>query len=123
MQSDKAKFKDDFKKRLIAFSLAVMKICQDLDQQYSFRRISDQLVRSATSIGANIIEAQASSSRRDYVKFFEIALKSANETKYWLILVKESTNIDKVDTLMHEVDEIANIIGSSVLTLKGKRNY
>ena len=44
--------------------------------------MTDQLLRSATSIGANVVEAKSASSKRDFIKFYEIALKSANETKY-----------------------------------------
>ncbi|MBU2592490.1 four helix bundle protein [Patescibacteria group bacterium] len=51
--------------------------------------ISDQLLRAGTSIGANIVEAQAASSRRDFTNFLNHALKSANETKFWLILSKD----------------------------------
>ena len=84
--------------------------------------VINQLIRSATSIGANVVEAKSSSSRRDYIKFFEIALKSANETKYWLILIKELvSDKNKAEELLAEVDEISKIIGSSVLTLKGKK--
>mgnify|MGYP003866386553 CR=1 FL=1 len=55
--------------------------------------ISDQLLRAATSIGANIVEAKASSSKRDFIKFYEIALKSANETKYWLGLLRDAAPV------------------------------
>lgn len=85
--------------------------------------ISDQLLRSATSIGANIIEAQAASSKKDFIKFFQIALKSANETHYWLSLLKETTKVDKdqVLKLLNEVNELAKMLGASLLTMKGKR--
>ena len=85
--------------------------------------MSDQLLRSATSIGANIIEAQAASSKRDFIKFFQIALKSANETQYWLSLLKDVNKVDsrKVEKLITEVDEIAKMLGASLLTMKGKR--
>ena len=86
--------------------------------------IADQLVRSAGSIGANVVEAKGSSSNRDYTRFFEIALKSANETKYWLAVVRESSsdnNNDQVNSLYQEADEISRIIGSSLITLKGRK--
>ena len=83
----------------------------------------DQLVRSATSIGANIVEAKASSSKKDFIKYFDIALKSANETKYWLGLFRDATNEDKttIEPLLCEADEISKILGSSLLTLKNKK--
>jgi len=87
--------------------------------------ISDQLLRSATSIGANIVEAKASSSKRDFIKFYEIALKSANETEYWLGLLKDATQADKNKTnqLLVEVEEISKMLGSSLLTLKNKKKF
>lgn len=50
----------------------------------------NQLIRSATSVGANLFEARASSSRLEFKKFYEIALKSANETKYWLCMLRDA---------------------------------
>lgn len=122
MQNDKEKFKKDFIQRLIRFSLQTIDFCQTLKNDRKYWAISDQLIRSVTSIGANVVEAKSSSSRRDYIKFFEIALKSANETKYWLILARELVS-DKVRVqgLLQEADEIAKVIASSVLTLKGKK--
>lgn len=123
MQNDKSKFKNDFYQRLIEFSLSVISICGHIRKNRNLWPIADQLIRSATSVGANVIEAKASSSKKEYIKFFEIALKSANETIYWLIIVKEScpTLKKESDVLLKEVEEITKILGSSVLTLKGKK--
>jgi len=126
MQNDKEKFKKDFIKRLIKFSLSIIILCREIRKDPVLWAIVDQLIRSATSVGANVMEAKSSSSKRDYIKFFEIALKSANETKYWLILAKEASNNNlnsQIQKLSQEVTEIANIIASSVLTLKGKKLF
>jgi len=123
MQNEKEKFKKDFIKRLINFSLQVIKFCGRIKEEKISWSIADQLVRSATSIGANVVEAKSSSSKKDYLHFFEIALKSANETKYWLLLVRESLSnlAGEANQLLKEADEISRVIGSSVLTLKGKK--
>ena len=122
MQNEKEKFKKDFIRRLIKFSIETISYCDTFKNERKYWIIADQLIRAATSIGANVVEAKSSSSRRDYIKFFEIALKSANETKYWLILVKELTaDKDNVNKLLTEAEEISKIIGSSVLTLKNKK--
>ena len=123
MQNDKEKFKKDFAQRLIKFSLNTILLCRDLKKDPILWAIADQLIRSAISIGANVVEAKSSSSRRDYIKYFEIALKSANEAKYWLILAKEASNNlnNQIQALFQETSEIANIIASSTLTLKGKK--
>jgi four helix bundle protein len=81
----------------------------------------DQLLRSATSIGANVVEGKAGSSKKDFKNFYTIALKSANETKYWLCLVRD-TNIvnvekDKIVELIAEADELSKIIASIVINL------
>ena len=123
MKIQNSKFKIEFNKRLIAFSLEIIKLCREIRRDRNLWVIADQLIRSATSIGANVIEAKASSSKLDYLKFFQIALKSANETKYWLILARESLPSLKNQTamLLREAGEIAKIIGAGVLTMKGKR--
>lgn len=122
MQNEKEEFKKNFIKRLIKFSLEIINFCEILKKDRKYWVIIDQLIRSATSIGANVVEAKSSSSRKDYIKFFEIALKSANETKYWLILIKELiTDKSESENLLKEADELSKIIGSSLLTLKGKK--
>ena len=123
MQNEKEKFKEDFIRRLIRFSIKILKFCDKMRVKRIFWSIIDQLIRSATSIGANVVEAKSSSSRKDYLRFFEIALKSANETKYWLILIRETMPEFKTETeeLLKEADEISKVIGASVITLKGKK--
>jgi four helix bundle protein len=122
MEKDKEKFKKDFIERLIQFSVGIISFSGELKKEKVPSSIIDQLIRSSTSIGANIIEAKASSSKKDYTNFFQIALKSANETNYWLILIKESfpQTTEKIDCFLKEIDEISKIIGSSILTLKNK---
>jgi len=81
------------------------------------------LLRSATSIGANIIEAQAASSRKDFKNFLNHALKSANETKFCLALLRDSGKKSKEDMelLLKEAKELSNILASSIITLKNKK--
>jgi four helix bundle protein len=100
-----------------------MKFTGTLPNERIFWIILDQLLRSATSIGANLIEAKSSSSKRDFIKYYEIALKSANETKYWLCLLRDGTKADKeeITKLLNEAEEISKMIASSLLTLKGKK--
>jgi len=69
------------------------------------------------------VEAKSSSSRRDFIKFYEIALKSANETRYWLGLLRDATSLDKdqIKQLLNEAEEISKMLGASILTLKKKK--
>ena len=116
---------NDVKIRAYRFSLNIIFFVNELPNKRGFWSIGDQLLRSATSIGANMIEARSSSSKRDFIKFYEIALKSSNETKYWLCLLRDSYKELKIksEELLKEAIEISNMIGSSVLTLKGKKRY
>lgn len=111
--------------RTYQFSLKIINFLKELPQNYSNNIICKQLIRSATSICANISEAQASPSRKDFANFFSYALKSAHETKYWLRLLKDTNKSHENDlkSLIAEVCEIANILGSSILTLKNQRTF
>jgi len=83
--------------------------------------IFDQLIRSGTSIGANIIEAKWGSSTKDFKNFYTIALKSANETKYWLCLIRDtilSEEKDVINKLISEADELSKIIASIIINLQ-----
>jgi four helix bundle protein len=123
MQNHNAKRKTELKYRCYHFSISIIKLIKDLPNEKVYWIMSDQLLRSATSIGANVIEAQAASSKRDFTKFFEISLKSANETKYWLGLFRDAIKInpEKINPLLHEAEELSKMLGSSVLTLKNKK--
>jgi four helix bundle protein len=113
-------FREGFRARAYEFALATIRLIDQVPREQVSKVIGDQLLRSATSIGANIEEAQSASSRRDYINFFTYALKSANETKYWLRLMRDSgrARTEEIETLLREVGEIANVLGASVLTLK-----
>ena len=123
MITQNAKGKTILKDRCYQYSVRMIKFINTLPEKQAYRIISDQLLRSATSIGANIIEAKSASSKRDFIKYYEIALKSANETEYWLGLMKDalSTNELIINGLFQETHEISNIIAASLLTMKGKR--
>ena len=123
MQNYRLKFKSDLKFRCYNFSLKIIALADTLPNKRSAWIIIDQLIRSATSIGANLIEARASSSRLEFKKFYEISLKSANETKYWLGLFRDVKLADEkiINSLLKEVDEISNMLGAGVLKLKNKR--
>src|SRR3989338_5745410 len=120
------KKKIELKHRAYFYALNVIKFLDRLSKNdFSTEIIAKQLLRSATSIGANIIEAQAGSTRKDFTNFFGHALKSANESKFWIGLLRDSKKADyeQVGKLLQETFELANILGSSILTLKGKKKF
>ncbi len=122
-QNHNSKVKNEFRERCYNYSITVIKLIKNLPEKRVYWTISDQLLRSATSIGANIVEAKSASSKKDYIKFYEIALKSANETKYWLGLLRDALEADKIEInkLLKETGEIAKILAASLLTMKGKK--
>jgi four helix bundle protein len=76
--------KSDLKLRAYHFSLKVINLVADFPNSRMYWVFSDRILRAGTSIGVNIVEAKSSSSKREFIRYYEIALKSANETKYWL---------------------------------------
>ena len=123
MQKLNEKLKNDVKARAFVLSLNVIEMCDHLPNKKAVWVITDQLLRSSMSIGANITEAKSASSRLDFKKFYEIALKSAHESMYWLSLLKMSKlgKSDTIDPLLGEIDEISKMLGKSVITLKSKK--
>lgn len=118
--------KIELKRRAYLFAVMLIKFIDILDtKNITNQIIAKQLIRCTTSIGANIIEAQAGSSKRDFTNFFGHALKSANETIFWLNLLKDTRNINNstFEKILKESMEIANILGASILTLKGKKKF
>jgi four helix bundle protein len=123
MRNERLKFKEEFRQRVYQFALDVIEFTEQLPKEQTSRILGDQLLRSATSIGANVAEAQGAVSKKDYTNFFAHALKSANETKFWLSLLQDSGKSQKEISgkLLKEVTEIANVLAVSILTLKGKK--
>ena len=123
MQSQSVKPKADLKNRAYAYAIRVINFIDTLPNDKATQVIANQLLRSATSIGANIIEARGSSSKRDFANFFSYSLKSANESIYWLGLLRDARKVDgpEMAFLIDETMQIAKMLGSSLLTLKGKR--
>ncbi len=112
----------DLKKRTLLLSVEAIEFLKLLERDYISQTIGKQLLRSITSIGANIVEAQAVSSKKDFANFYNIALKSANESKYWLLLLRsvKRGNEEKIERISKEVEEISNILAKSLITMRGK---
>ncbi len=98
------------------FALAVIRLYKQLQAKHEFV-VSRQLLRSGTSIGANVEEANAGQSRRDFLAKMSVASKEARETKYWLRLLQESdlVNLD-VSREVRQVEELIRILTSIVKT-------
>jgi four helix bundle protein len=103
------------------FALDVIKITQVLKKEAHFE-ISSQLLRSGTSVGANVEEAIGAQSRRDFMAKLSISYKEARETHYWLRLVKDAgfLNEDAASVMITKCEELLKIIGSIQKTIRTK---
>jgi four helix bundle protein len=108
--------------RCFYFSKDVIHFVRENKVDGMCRSMFSQLIRSATSIGANVVEGKAGSTKKDWVNFYVIGLKSANETKYWLCLIRDTMSVNKrkVEELIKEADEISKIIASIIINAASK---
>ena len=115
IQEKKSKYEIDLRKRLIRFSVDIIKLLMTLPNKKELEVFKYQLSRSATSIGANFEEAQ-STSFKEFVQKMRISLREANETRYWLQILSELNigNPNRRTELLNESKEIALIFGSIV---------
>jgi four helix bundle protein len=98
------------------FALRIIKLSRKLQQQREFV-ISNQLMRAGTSIGAQVEEAQAGQSRRDFVSKMSIASKEARESRYWLRLLEKSDIAGvNVSEELRDVEELIRILTAIVKT-------
>lgn len=102
------------------FALEIIKLYKEMKSQNEYV-LSKQVLRSGTSIGANVEEATAAYSKKDFAAKMSISSKEARETKYWLRLIKESELVDfNVDELLLKVEEIIRILTAIVKSSQHK---
>lgn len=102
------------------FSKNIVKFYEKYSCEHKDNTLSKQLLRSGTSIGANIAEAQCGISRNDFISKMYIALKEANESAYWIKLLKESKllNEDDANALLAQIGEIQRMLIATLKTVK-----
>ena len=107
-------------KKSYSFALECVKIYKYLINEKKEYVLSKQLLRSGTSIGANVHEAIASESKKDFIHKLAIAVKEARESSYWLSLLKDSVyiNEEQFKNLNSNCDEVIRILNSIILTTK-----
>ena len=106
-------------KLTIDFSLSVIDYCEILDENKKYI-ISRQLLKSATSIGANSMEAQNAESKADFIHKMKIAAKEADETQYWLLLCEYSKNYPDCKNLSESLLQIQKVLNKILGTAKRK---
>jgi len=108
--------KNIVKDKTFQFALKIIRTYKDLIARNEYI-LSKQLLRSGTSIGANVEEAMAAQSKKDFINKMSIASKEARETKYWLRLLKEGKLVEgNFNDLIEDIEEIIKIITSIVKT-------
>lgn len=108
----------NIKHRCYEFSKEIVTYIQNTKIERIYYSLFDQLLRSATSIGANVVEGKSGSSTKDFKNFYTIALKSANETKYWLCLIRDTVkkeDKEHLNKLLAEADELSKIIATIII--------
>ncbi|RTL54361.1 MAG: four helix bundle protein [Sphingobacteriales bacterium] len=113
------------KDKSFAFALRCISLYKHLNENKKEFVISKQLLRSGTSVGANIREAQNAESKADFIHKLAIAQKECDETIYWLELLYESEFIinSEFEALNNEANQILKMLRSSILTTKQKSHY
>ena len=103
-----------------AFAIKIVKTCKWLQTEKKEFVLSKQLLRSGTSIGANIEEAIGGQSRKDFFAKLTISYKEARETKYWIRLLTDTNYFTKEQTtpLLNDIEELLRIIGSIQKTIR-----
>ena len=110
----------NLEERTATFGKEVIELCRRIPQDTISRPIISQLVRSATSVGANYAEAIAASSTKDFVNKIYIARKEAQETKHWLRMASVISDDAAISRLSQECHELILIFQKTTLTLRGK---
>ena len=100
------------------FALGVVLYCELLEENKKFV-VSRQLLRSGTSIGANVREAQNAESKADFIHKIKLAAKEADETEYWLLICKHTPTYPFDEKLLIHVNEIMKILSKIISSSKG----
>jgi four helix bundle protein len=105
----------------VEFAIKIANYCDSLNSKRQFV-FSNQLLRSGTSIGANVFEAQYAESRLDFIHKMKIALKEANETLYWLTLCDRMESLRVGEDTLNNLGEIMRILSKIIITSKKNLN-
>jgi four helix bundle protein len=97
------------------FALSVIEFCEILEEKRKYV-IARQLLKSGTSIGANMREAQNAHSRKDFIAKCVIAMKEADETEYWLLLCEKSKNYPNPENLLKEAASLKKLLSKIIAT-------
>ena len=108
------------KEKSFHFAVRIVKLCKYLQAEQKEYVLTRQLLRSGTSIGANVSESQQAQSRPDFISKLNIALKEASETEYWLNLLYATNYLNKMQftSIISDCDEVKSLLVSIVKSSK-----
>jgi four helix bundle protein len=110
----------DIRDRTFAFGCRIARAALSLEQRPGVRCVVDQLLKAGTAIGANLEEAKAGSSKRDFIRYVEISLRETRETVYWLriCLALDLGSEAEMQSLRGEGEQLARILAAIVISAK-----
>jgi four helix bundle protein len=114
---EKVSSKYNLQERTLEFAKKIIQLCKSVKFDPVTSKVIDQLVRSGTSVGANYMEAVNASSKKDFKNKLFICKKEAQETQYWLTILKECGENKEIDILVQECHELNLIFQKSINTI------
>jgi four helix bundle protein len=105
--------------KTLEFALLIIEFAEELEVKRKFV-IANQILKSGTSIGANVREAQNAESKADFIHKMKIAAKEADETEYWLLLCRQSENYPNCENLQKKAADIIKILSKIISSSKNK---
>ena len=110
----------DIKEWTLEFAILMIKFSEELKKNKIDFDVISQVRRSGTSVGANVREAKASSSRKELIRFYDIVLRSANETSFWIEVISKGYdfNSELMKKVKEELEQIEKVIAKIIVNLK-----
>ncbi len=114
------RYEKDIKDWTLDFAILIVKFSEELKKNKIDIDVVSQIRRSGTSVGANVREAKASSSRKELARFYDIALRSANETSFWLEVITKGYNYqtETIEQIKIELEQIEKVLAKITINLK-----
>ena len=117
----------NIQERTLEYGVRMVKFCLGLYKNYEYRVLTNQLIRSGTSVGANMEEADGAVSKKDFINKVSTSYKEAREALYWLKIIKRTEllhskhNLDELTYLLKEGEELRRILGAILKSAKKQR--
>ena len=103
-----------------AFALSIMNYAEELEGNRKFV-VANQVLKSGTSIGASVREAQGAESKADFIHKLKIAYKEAEETEYWLLLCSKAESYPAIGNRLNEIASIKRVLGKIISSARGNK--